>query len=144
MLRIEKIQKDLARVQKGARVRLLTLEDVVDIVDEAANTIKELPKWIRNGVTYYFVVGVANSYRGYAESTAMWCNFTKDGKPKSVSFARINSPKISYGAYKEEFIIDRKVLKKYFDLEYMSPQLERYLYSSLGFDKNGIKRIIGG
>jgi DNA-binding transcriptional regulator WhiA len=115
-----KIQEQLDKVQKGCKVRLLSITQVESLINEAENWISDhkLPEDILPYVSFEYVESVAKAYKYSAESTRLSLSFTKKGTVKDITVSRSYAPK---GYHTSRFHLNSgKLFAEVYDLEFFT------------------------
>jgi hypothetical protein len=90
MTRDQIIELLMAGQSKRDKVRLLSVQDVEDILSRATEVVKELPVGARTSVRLEHVPHeVANAYGARAWGTGVTCTFSGDGEPTDVKVSRV-------------------------------------------------------
>lgn len=99
---IENAKMQLQEVQKKARARLLTENDITEIIETAINKLqndeeaKKYKKYL-NGITFENIENLPNNYKYSAEYTKIYGKINKYGNIEKIKISRSNCGKRSFG-----------------------------------------------
>ena len=137
-----KVQEQLSKVQTGCKARLLTIEQIENMIAECEKWIvdNKLPDEVLPYIHFEYLESVAKAYSYPAESTRLDLSFTKQGKVKDITLSRTYAPK---GYHTSRFHLSHMLFENEYELDWNTPNekqkrlLNRFV-RSLGFNAGSL------